>query len=230
MNDNANNTNTLEDKIEMTISDVEIGTVDLHEGYYPVVFHTNRGDVECRYYASATVRRAVIFVGSEKGGWDTPVHDMLYPSLCNDLARHGMNCLRVKYREPGNFGECILDILAAVSFLNYDNIGSIGLVGHSFGGAAAIQVAAATPSISTVVSLSPQMFGSHAVDHFRHNQSILVMYGTDDMRQSVESSSTLFRYAHDPKKIIYYKGARHNLDEAAPEVFRTVKEWLYDKV
>jgi alpha/beta superfamily hydrolase len=217
-------------KIEMTIDDLEIGSINLHEGYYPISLKTSRGILECRYYASHERRRGVVFAGSEHGGWDTPVRDMLYPGLSNDLARNGINCIRIKYRFPGNFGECILDVLAGVSFLTFDGVESVGLVGHSFGGAAVIQAAAASPYISTVVSLSPQSFGTDAVDAFREKQSILLIHGTGDKKLSADGSSNIYEYAHEPKKIILYKGATHNLDEAAPEIFKTVKQWLQMKV
>jgi alpha/beta superfamily hydrolase len=217
-------------KIEMTIDDLEIGSINLHEGYYPISLKTSRGVLECRYYASSSRRKGVIFAGGEKGGWDTPVRDMLYPGLANDLARHEINCLRIKYRFPGNFAESILDVLAGVSFLTFDGVESVGLVGHSFGGATVIQAAAASPFISTVVSLSPQVIGTEAVDAFRETQSLLLIHGTADVIRTADGSSHIYEYAHEPKKIILYKGANHNLDEAAPQIFQTVKQWLHAKV
>ncbi len=107
---------------------------------------------------------------------------------------------------------------------------NIGLVGHSFGGAAVIRAAAASSYISTVVSLSPQTFGTDAVDSFREKQSILFINGTNDTYENVKPAQALYEYSHEFKKILLYKGANHNLDEAAPEIFRTVKEWLHTKV
>jgi hypothetical protein len=218
-----------ENVLEMTITDFKVGNID-HEGFYPISLQTSRGMVECRYYAAASRQRGAVFVGDSIGGWDTPVRNVLYPGLCHDLSRHNINCLRIKYRFPNNLSESILDILAGVTFLIQDGVESIGLVGHSFGAAAVIQAAAASPFVSTVVSLSPQAFGTEAVDAFRETQSILLVHGTADDETSPNDTSTIFEFARNPKKVIFYKGARHNLDEAAPEVYRVVKEWLQTKV
>jgi alpha/beta superfamily hydrolase len=215
--------------IEMTITDLEVGSIN-HDGFYPVTLTTNRGNVDCRYYAAAERKHAVIFIGNAKGGWDSPVKNMLYPSLGNYFARKGINCLRIKYRHPAKLAESILDVLAGISFLAQDGITSIALVGHSFGAAVAIQAAAASPFVSTVVSLSPQTFGAEAVDAFREQQSILLIHGTADVMFPIRAASTIYDCAHDPKKIILYKGANHNLDEAAPEVFIEIRDWIQNKM
>lgn len=218
-----------ENILEMVINDFEVGSIS-NEGYYPISLKTSRGILDCRFYASAERRRAVVFAGDAIGGWDSPVRNVLYPGLCSHLSRHKVNCLRIKYRHPDNLAESILDVLAGVTFLIQDGVESIGLVGHSFGGAAVIQAAAASPFVSTVISLAPQSFGTDAVNDFRETQSLLLIHGNKDTHNFSKNTSVIFECAHDPKKIIVYKDAGHNLDEAAPEVYRTVKEWLYQKV
>jgi alpha/beta superfamily hydrolase len=215
--------------LEMIIDSLEVGPID-HEGFYPVTIKTSRGILECRYYAAAERRRGVIFVGGEDGGWDTPVRNMLYPTLSHHLARHKINCLRIKYRKPKDLTESTLDLLAGVAFLTQDGVESIGVVGHSFGAAVAIQGAAASPFISTVVSLSPQTLGTDAVESFRETQSLLLMHGTAGVGGEHQPISSIYEYAHDPKKIMIFRGANQNLDEAAPEVFTTIKEWLQVRV
>jgi alpha/beta superfamily hydrolase len=212
--------------MEMIIDGLEVGAIS-NVGFYPISLKTSRGELECRYYAAAERRRAVIFLGGTVGGWDTPVRDMLYPGLCKDFARHGINSLRVKYRYSHNLSESILDVLAGVSFLLQDGVESVAIVGHSFGGAVAIQAAVASPFISTVIALSSQFMGTDVVGSFRDSQSLLLIHGTADEKYPFIDSSHIFDSAHDPKKIILYKGAHHDLDEAAPEVFRTVKDWIH---
>ncbi len=215
--------------IEMTITDLDVGTIS-SEGYYPLSLTTNRGMLECRYYAAEKKDRAVIFVGNALGGWDSPVRGKLYPSLCNYFSRKGINCLRIKYRYPAKLAESILDILAGISFLAHEGVTSIGLVGHSFGGAAVIQAAAASPYVSTVISLSPQTLGAEAVDAFRSKQSILLIHGSADHMFPIKAAYTIYEYAHDPKKILLFQGANHDLDEVAPEVFITIRDWVQKNV
>jgi alpha/beta superfamily hydrolase len=214
--------------LEMTINGYDVGTVS-SEGYYPITLKTSRGIVECRYYAASSRDKAVVFAGGQEGGWDTPVRNMLYPALSHNLSRNGINCLRIKYRFPMHLAECILDTLAGITFLNQDGIHNVGLVGYGTGGPVVIQAAASSPQVSTVVSIGTNVFGSDA-SGFRSNQSLLFLHGTKDEVVPVGSLGLTFRNAHDPKKVILYSGARHKLDEVAPEVFATVKEWLYTHV
>jgi pimeloyl-ACP methyl ester carboxylesterase len=215
--------------LEMTITNMDVGIIDT-EGFYPISLITSRGILACRYYASHERRRAVVFVGNARGGWDSPIHGKLYPSLCSFFVKKGINCLRIKYRHPAKLAESILDILAGISFLNQDGITSIALVGHSFGGAAIIQAAAASPSVSTVVSLCPQTVGAEAVDAFRDTQSILLIHGTADSLFPVQAAKTIYEYAHDPKKILLYDNANHDLDQVGPEVFTTIRDWIQTKI
>jgi pimeloyl-ACP methyl ester carboxylesterase len=89
-----------------------------------------------------------------------------------------------------------------------------------------IPAAAASPSVSTVVSLSPQTFGAEAVYAFRDFQSLLLMHGTEDDMFPIQTAHTIYEFAHDPKELLLFKGANHDLDEAAPEVFTTIRDWI----
>jgi len=212
--------------LEMVINDFDVGPI-VHDGYYPISLKTSRGILECRYYASAERRRAVVFAGDTRGGWDSPVRNILYPGLCNDLSRHNINCLRIKYRYPENLAESILDVLAGVTFLAQDGVETIGLVGHGFGGAASIQAAAASPLVSTVVSLSTYIFGTEAVRDFRETQSLFVIENDDS---PIPIFDSIFDQAHEPKVLLHMKESSHDFNEAAPEVYFAIKDWLYKKI
>jgi pimeloyl-ACP methyl ester carboxylesterase len=189
------------------------------------------GGVDCRYYHTAGASKAVIWVGGVGGGWDTPARG-LYPLLSQKLIRKEINSLRVRFRYPTDLYESVLDVIEGIHFLEQQGIKSVGLVGHSFGGAVVIQAAAAaeasssSDSVWTIVTLSTQSYGTEGVSRLKKGSSILLIHGTDDKVLPPYCSSNVYNLANDPKEIIFYKGATHGLDEAAEEVHQKVHDWL----
>ena len=205
---------------------------ELIENDYTVVkLQTSHQEkIDCRYYACKDTKKAVIYVGGVGGGWDSPARD-LYSKLSRSLLSNGISSLRIRYRYPTDLNDCVIDVIAGVKFLEYNNIQSIGLVGHSLGGAVVIKAAAASPNIvRTVVTLSTQSYGA-AEDISKLGQkrcSILLIHGTDDDVLPSMCSSYVYNKASNPKHIILFEGAKHGLDEAANEVYRSIYQWLLE--
>ncbi len=132
-----------------------------NDGYTPIRLVTRRGGgVDCRYYHIAGALKAIIWVGGVGGGWDTPARG-LYPNLCQKLIKKEINSLRVRFRYPTDLYESILDVIESIHFLEQQGIESVGLVGHSFGGAVVIQDGtASSDTVRTVVTLSTQSYGT----------------------------------------------------------------------
>ena len=122
-----------------------------NEGYAAVRLVTSRGDrgVNCRYYYTAGASNAVIWVGGVGGGWDTPSRG-LYLHLCQKLIINDINSLRVCFRYPTDLCESGLDVIEGIHFLEQQGIESIGLLGHSFGGAVVIQTTTTAAASSSV--------------------------------------------------------------------------------
>jgi pimeloyl-ACP methyl ester carboxylesterase len=116
--------------------------------------------IDCRYYACKDVKKAVIYAGGVGGRWDSPARE-LHSKLSRKLVSNGISSLRVRYRHPADLNECVIDVIAGIKLLEYNTIQSVGLVGHSLGGAVVIKAAAALPDIvRTVVTLSTQSYGA----------------------------------------------------------------------
>jgi pimeloyl-ACP methyl ester carboxylesterase len=186
--------------------------------------------IDCRYYACKDAKNAVIYVGGVGGGWDSPARD-LYSKLSRSLLSSGISSLRIRYRYPIDLNECVIDVIAGIKFLEYNRIKSVGLVGHSLGGAVVIKAAAALPNIvRTVVTLATQSYGAvEAVSKLgQEGCSILLIHGTyDDVLWSI-CSSYVYNKASDPKRIILLEGAGHGLEEAAEETYQTTYRWLLE--
>jgi pimeloyl-ACP methyl ester carboxylesterase len=213
------------------IDDVEVGQTTKDDTYRSITLVTSRQDsVDCRYYYTEGAKKAVIWVGGIGGGWDTPAKWM-YPQLCQKLVNNErISSLRIRYRYPRDLDESLTDVIAGIKSLEHDGIQSVGLVGHSFGGAVVIEAAAAVPNIvMTVVTLSTQSYRAmEAVSKLRKGCSILLIHGTDDDVLWPSCSSSVYNKANILKKIILYEGAKHGLEEAAEQVHQVVFQWLIE--
>jgi pimeloyl-ACP methyl ester carboxylesterase len=197
-----------------------------NDGYTPIRLVTGRGGVDCRHYHIAGALKAVIWVGGVAGGWDTPARG-LYPHLCQKLIKKEINSLRVCFLYPSNLYESVLDVIEGIHFLEQQGIESVGLVGHSFGGAVVIQAGtASSDTVRTVVTLSTQSCIAEGVSRLKKGSSILLIHGTDDKVLPPYCSSYVYNLANDPKEIILYKGATHGLDEPGEEIHQMVYDWL----
>jgi len=196
-----------------------------HEGYEPVRLVTPKGEISCRYYSFSESKSAMIWVGGIGGDWDTPAQH-LYPKLCRELLDEGISSLRIKYRDPHDLNEATYDVAAGLTYLHLQKFETIGLVGHSFGGAVVIRSAALDNSVKVVVTLSTQSYGAGAVSELGPRCAVLILHGSKDTVLPSSVSEHVFSMAKEPRRIIIYEGASHNLDETAMEVHEDVKDWI----
>jgi pimeloyl-ACP methyl ester carboxylesterase len=201
----------------------------IENGCYRLVkLQTSRQEkIDCKYYVYKHAKKAVICVGGVGGGWDSPARE-LYSKLSRKLLSNRISSLRVRYRYPTDLNECVIDVIAGLKFLEYNRIRSVGLIGHSLGGAVVIKAAAALPDVvRTVVTLSTQSFGAvESVSQLGQGCSILLIHGIDDDVLPPICSSYVYNKASDPKHIILFEGAKHGLEEAAEEIHQTIYQWL----
>ncbi len=218
------------------IKGAEAGSI-ANEGYIPIKLKIFDGadsdddNIYCRYYKTGSQggNAAVILVGGVGGGWDSPAKG-LYNRLSQKLAKDDeMNTLRIRFRYPTNLEECVVDVLAGIEFLTQaERKTSIGLVGHSFGGAVVISSAAlAKDFVKTVVTLATQSYGTEGISKLKENECpILLIHGNSDAVLPSYCSSYVYNKAKEPKQLVLYDNASHSLDEVADEVFHKVHEWL----
>ncbi len=219
------------------INDINIGTIT-NEGYRTVrlAISETGNVVECRYYKTEVTdsKSAVIYVGGVGGGWVSPAKE-LYPRLSQKLAEEdGINSLRIRFSYSADLEASVLDVLAGIEFLTQEEgITSIGLVGHSFGGAVVISAAsiASENIVKAVVTLSTQSYGTEGVSRFKEGScSILLIHGNNDEVLSPYCSHYIYNNAHEPKKLVLYDNASHGLDEVADKVFQKVHEWFLENL
>lgn len=194
--------------------------------YLAPCFLTNYGEIFCRYYESAAKGPAIIWVGSIRGGFDSPAAE-LYPHLCLSLKDEGFSSLRLAFRWPGVLADSVFDVLTGVDFLRQQGHAPLALVGHAFGGAAVIQAATELEEARSVVTLATQSFGAEAVvAQLPKNCSLLLLHGSQDKILAPQCSKKVYQRALSKKKLILYREAGHRLDEVAKLVQTSVANWL----
>jgi pimeloyl-ACP methyl ester carboxylesterase len=190
-----------------------------------------RGPVRAIYHAPAPGGPVVIMVGGYDGGFDGPA-DGLFPTLADDLGERGIGALRVDFRDrraPGVVEDGALDVKAGIEELERRGIDKVGLLGHSFGAAVMITVAADTPSVVAVVALSTQTVGVSGAGRISP-RPLLLIHGLDDIRLSPDCSRYVYALAREPKDIHLLEGARHSLRQRREDVRALVRDWLIDKL
>lgn len=193
------------------------------DGNLRVLIATSRGEIRGILHPCATAPAAAIYVGGAMGGFEGPAHD-LYGRLADRL-RPRLSGLRLHYRHPGEFQECVLDVLAGVSLLRgFGATGGIALVGHSFGGAVVIKAGELSPAVAGVVALSPQLYGTRTVE--RLARPLLLVHGMRDGVLDYAASEDIHARALEPKRLVLYAEADHSLDQAAADLEELLAAWL----
>lgn len=210
-------------ELETIILDVKREQKDLYEF---VQIETSRGRIDCAYYRAEGTDKGVIMVTGVGGGFDTPA-DRLYPRLSADLRETGISSLRIKFRNPKNLAEALIDVLVGMEFLESENVRTFGLIGHSFGGAVVVQAAYNNKEVKTIVMLSTQGYGIDPISFLSKDTSVFLIHGEEDETISPDVSVLAYNLAHEPKRLeVYDSKAGHELDEVSDEVYVEVRDWI----
>ena len=164
-----------------------------------------------------------MWVGGARGGFEGPAGSMY--KLLGDGLSPGITSIRLDYRQPNVLVECVMDTLAALSFLSGTGHTDVILVGHSFGGAVVIKAAPYSEVVKGVIALSSQTFGAGDVSQVSPSP-ILLVHGERDTVLSQESSLKIFEWAEEPKELRLIPENGHGLQESAQEIRQLVSEWL----
>lgn len=192
-------------------------------GALRVLLETTRGQIEGILHPVEGGTTAVICVGGAMGGLDGPA-DKLYARLPILLSSARVTVLRVEYRKPNDFEECVLDALAGCSFMKGIGATDLVLVGHSFGAAVVIKAGELHDAVRGVASLSPQLYGTRQVESL--NKPLLLVHGMADTILSHEASEDIYRRALEPKRIVLYAEAGHSLIQAKQQVDDLLSDWI----
>ncbi len=182
-----------------------------------------------------------------------------FSKISEKLAQDGFLVLRFDFSgngesegifEESHFGKQTTDALSAIAFMKKQGCASIGLYGHSMGGAVAILAGAkATVNAIAVTAAAalpdPALLAQYARDwvnkelppDFLENVAstnvmaaarelkapLLIIHGDKDTVVDVSVSKELYKHANEPKSLVIVAGADH--DFAHPhEAQRAIEE------
>jgi pimeloyl-ACP methyl ester carboxylesterase len=218
-----------DDELSLRIVGIEPGSAPVDEagGGRPLRLRTTRGDIPLIVHAAENPGRAALCISGALGGFDGPAK--LYARLGQEAQALGITVMRLNYRMPNEFGECVLDTMAGLTFLKAMQYERAALIGHSFGGAVAINAGTLAPMVTTVVAVSSQLFGAHLVAQLAP-RPLLLLHGTADSILPHECSERLYERAQEPRTLKLFPGVGHRFTEAADELLATVRDWLAARV
>ena len=214
---------------DLELSILGVAGKERPDGAIDLSINSSRGEITGIMHPCEGQPGAAIYVGGALGGLDGPA-DGLYPKLAQELrGAGGMTGLRLHYRKPNEFQECVLDVLGGVSFLRGIGAQRIALVGHSFGAAVVIKAGELSELVVAVAALSPQVYGTRTVERLAP-RSLLLAHGTADRLLDAEASRDIYARAGEPKRLELFEGAGHSLRSCAKELFEVVRDWLLETV
>jgi alpha/beta superfamily hydrolase len=193
------------------------------DGNLRVLIKTSRGEMRAVLHPCPSEPAAAIYVGGAMGGFEGPAGD-IYGRLAERL-RPRVTGLRLHYRRPGEFEECVLDVLAGVSLVRgLGATGGVALIGHSFGGAVVIKAGELSQQVTGVAALSPQLHGTRTVEHL--GKPLLLVHGMRDGVLDHAASEDIHARAVDPKRLVLYAEADHTLQQNAGDLEELLADWI----
>jgi alpha-beta hydrolase superfamily lysophospholipase len=209
---------------ELELRILQAAAQQVEDGTFRVVLRTTRGEIFALLSAVEGGTAAAVFVGGARGGFDGPANG-IYAALAEELAAAGVSSLRLDYRDPEQFEECVLDALAGVSFLRGIGAERVAIVGHSQGGGVVIRAATLSPAVGAVVAMSSQLHGTEHAERVSP-RPLLLVHGMDDQVLEATASQIIYDRAREPKELVLYQGAGHGLAQCRDELYELLLSWI----
>jgi pimeloyl-ACP methyl ester carboxylesterase len=186
--------------------------------------YTLRGLLTLLWHGPRDARNVVVTCGGGMGSLLGPA-DALYHDLGETFAAQGIGTLRVGYRKPNDLSRCVHDVAAAADLASRSGARRYVVIGHSFGGAVAVQTGIVLGEhCRGVVTLSTQSAGCEHASELGETP-LLLFHGTDDEILPPETSSVVQMLAGHGE-VVLLPGTGHLLTQAAAELRARLSAWI----
>ena len=190
---------------------------------------TMQGLLTVLWHGPEDADRAVVAAGGAMGGLLGPA-DGLYHDLGVRFAAEGIATLRVSYRAPNDFARCVHDALAVADIAAHQGARRFVTMGHSFGGAVAVQLGMAMGDYTAgVVTLATQSAGCEDADGLA-GTPMLLFHGDRDEILPPFASEVVHQLAGGHGELVVLPGAGHLLSEAGDELRHTLGTWIPERL
>lgn len=192
-------------------------TVAIDDGLDHLEIYTLEGLLTVLWHGSAEAERVVVCFGGAMGGLLGP-DGGLFHKLGRALVPLGIGLLRVSYRQPNDLDLCVHDGLASMELAARHGARRFITMGHSFGGAVAVQAAAHLDrgSVPGVVTLATQSAGCEPIETMA-DRDLLYFHGTQDQILP-HHASEMVRMLAGSGELVLLDGADHLLKPAGDEI------------
>ena len=206
----------------LTVQEVEIAPDFRHLEIY-----TMRGLLTVLWHGPVDANDVLVTCGGGMGSLLGPAEG-LYHDLGVSLAAVGIGTVRVGYRKPNDLPRCVHDVAAAADLAGRRGARRFVVMGHSFGGAVAIQVGAVLGThCAGVVTLSTQSAGCEVAAELG-DTPLLLVHGTSDEVLPPETSAVVQMLAGHGE-VVLLPGSGHLLSEAAGELRERLSVWIGER-
>jgi pimeloyl-ACP methyl ester carboxylesterase len=189
-----------------------------------VELFTPTGLVTLLWHGPREAEHVVLLCGGAMGGMLGPA-DGLYHDLGCSFTDLGIGSIRVGYRRPNDLEACVIDVVAAAELAGRVGARRFVVVGHSFGGAVAVNAGVALGRHATgVVLLSTQSAGCERAD-LLGSTPLLLLHGANDEILPTQASEVVHLIAGTGELVIL-PGTGHLLREVGPELRERLTAWI----
>ena len=203
----------------LAVQEAELGPELRH-----VEIYTMRGLLTLLWHGPRDATDVLVTVGGGMGSLLGPA-DGLYQYLGIALAEQGIGTVRVGYRKPNDLSRCVHDMAAAADYASRSGARRFVTMGHSFGGAVAIQAGVVLGQhCRGVVTLATQSAGCEHASELGETP-LLLFHGTNDSILPPETSGVVQMLAGHGE-IVMFPGEDHLLSGVSDELRERLCEWI----
>jgi predicted alpha/beta hydrolase family esterase len=197
--------------------------VTVGPGLDHVEVFTRAGLLTLLWHGAGDEEAVAVCCGGAMGGLLGPA-DGLYHDLGVALAAQGIATVRVGWRAPNDLDRCTHDLLAALELAVRRGARRAVVVGHSFGGAAAVRAGAlADDVVAGVVTLATQSAGCEVADRLA-GRPVLCLHGDADELLPAMCSELVAGLSGG--ELVVLAGTGHLLTQAGAELRERLLAWI----
>ncbi len=194
------------------------------DGFDHVELYGLTGLLTLLWHGPRDAHDVVVMCGGAMGGLLGPAQG-LYHDLGVHLAAQGIGVIRVGYRRANDLERCVVDVVAAAELAGRAGADRFVVVGHSFGGAVAINAGIALGTYAAgVVTLATQSAGCEHADLIGDTPLLLVHGDRDELLPPM--ASEMVRMIAGTGELVILPGTGHMFTEAGAELRDRLGSWI----